>query len=180
MSSPYFRKFQKEEYSIDGYTSVAQRILTAVLPKRLGIDRTYVFQRHTVRSGDRPEFLAERLYKDPHLWWVLMVVNNLVSPYHDWRMADEELALYTSRKYDGDVDGIHHYRWITTGKVCDEVDEAAFRLLDPSDLPAEVEPVSNLGYETEKNLEKGEIIIISPRYLSLFLDSYQKAIQGNP
>lgn len=181
MPSPYFKKFQKEEYTAQpGHTAVAQRLLTSILPRHIGVDKTFVFQRYTVQSGERPEVLADKLYKDAHLWWVFFVINDLVSPYHDWRMADEELDEYTARKYGaGEVNTIHHYRWISTGKTCDEVDEAAFRAMDPSALPVDVEPVTNLGYETEKNLRRGEIIVVAPRYLSLFVDSYQRAIQGN-
>lgn len=180
MASPYFKKFQKEEYTVDGKTAVAQRLLTAILPRHIGVDRTFIFQRYTIQSGERPEFLADKLYKDMHLWWVFMVINQLVDPYHDWKMEDSEVEDYAQRKYDGDVNAIHHYRRISTGKICDEVDEAAFRLLDPEDLPADVTPVTNLAYEKERNTARGEIIVISPRYISLFVDSYQKAIQGNP
>lgn len=180
MSTPFFKKFQKEEYTAEpGHTAVAQRLLTAVMPRHLGVDKTFVYQRYTVQSGERPEFLADRFYKDAHLWWVFFVINGLTSPYHDWRLADEEIEEYVVRKYGaGNANEIHHFRKISTGKICDEVDDEYFRTLDPSELPADVEPVSNLGYETELNRSRGEIIVISPKYISLFVDSYQRAIQG--
>ncbi len=176
--STYFKKFPTIEYTLDGNTRRIVNILTAVLPRRLNVDKTYLYQKYIIPSGERPESTAENLYRDPNLWWTFFVINGLVNPYTDWRMADEELEEYCRRKYGEDVNKIHHYTNNATGKRVDEVDEAAYRLLPNSALPAHITPVSNLGYESEKNSERGNILVVNPRYISQFIDSYMKALEG--
>lgn len=173
----FFKKFDTIDYRLEGRSKEAMNIVTAVLPRRLNVDKTFVFQRYEVQSGERPEETADRLYKNPDLWWVLMVVNNLISPYLDWRMADEELEEFAKIKYD-DINAIHHYVNIQTGKICDEVDEADYRLLDPENLPVNIQPVTNLAYENDLNIERSKIIVINPRYVGQFVDSYIKALEG--
>lgn len=176
--STYFKKFPVIEYTLDDQTRQIVNILTAVLPRRLNVDKTYVFQKYIVSSGERPEATADKLYKDPNLWWTFFTINNLVSPYTDWRMSDEELEDYCTRKYGDNLNTIHHYINNTNGKWVDEVDEAAFRLLPSASLPAHITPVSNLGHETQRNSERGEILVVNPRYISQFVDSYMKALEG--
>ena len=173
----FFKKFPKVEYTLDNQTREIVNILTAVLPKRLNIDKTYVFQRYMVSSGETPEQLADVLYNDANLWWVPMLINAKVSPYLDWRMSDEELEMYCERVYE-DIHDIHHYINITTMKWVDEVDEEEYRTMASSSLPAHIIPVSNLQWETEQNILKGEIFVVNPKYVSQFVDSFVKALEG--
>lgn len=173
----FFKKFKNVLYSLDGYSKEVTNILTAVLPRRLNVDETYIFQKYQVSSGQTPESVAEELYKSPHDFWVLLVINDIVNPYLDWAMADEEVEAFTIKKY-GNPYGIHHYTWIQTGKYLDEMDEAHWRAQPPEDLPELIHPVTNLEYETDQNLERRQIIVINPRYFSKFVESFQKALEG--
>lgn len=174
----YFRKFDTINYTLEGRTKEAMNIISAVLPRRLNVDKTFVFQAYDVGSGERPEETADRLYKDPNLWWVLMVVNNLTSPYLDWRLSDEELEAYARIKYDDNINEIHHFLNVDNNKICDEVDDAAFRLEDPENLPLNIKPITNLAYENDLNIQRSKIVVINPKYVSQFVDSYIKALEG--
>lgn len=176
--STYFKKFPIIEYTLDNQTRQVVNILTAVLPRRLNVDKTFVFQKYTVASGERPEQTTDLLYKDPNLWWVPLIINNIISPYTDWKMSDEELEMYCQRKYSNNLNSVHHYVNNNNGKWVDEVDEAAYRILPPQALPVFITPVSNLGYEKSENERRGEILVVNPRYISQFVDSYMKALEG--
>lgn len=173
----FFRKFDSIPYDLDGLKKTVTNILTAVLPRRLNVDETYIFQRFTVSSGMTPESVADKLYSRPEEYWTILVINDIVNPYLDWAMSDEEVELYVTKKY-GDPYAIHHYTWIETGKYLDEVDEAHWRNEPPEDLPELIHPVTNLEHETNLNQSRREIIVINPRYLSQFIESFNRAVEG--
>ena len=51
---------------------------------------------------------ADKLYGDPELHWVIMIVNNITDRYHQWPMNYSQFLQYINDKYD-DVDGTHHF-----------------------------------------------------------------------
>ena len=173
----FFRKFGSIPYALDGYNKTVTNILTAALPRRSTVDETYIFQRYKVASGQTPEAVADELYQLPQDFWTILVINDIVNPYLDWPMSDEEVEIYTV-KVHGDPYGIHHYTWLETGKWLDEVDEAFWRSQPPEDLPELIHPVTNLEHEINVNNEKRDIIVITPRYISQFIESFNKALEG--
>jgi hypothetical protein len=59
-------------------------------------DKT-VFITYQVEDGDRPEDVAQKLYKDPQLFWIVLLSNTTKDYFYDWAMKDEELRLYTGK-----------------------------------------------------------------------------------
>jgi hypothetical protein len=47
---------------------------------------TLVFDTYDVREGETPEILADKLYDDPELHWIILYVNNITDRYHQWPM----------------------------------------------------------------------------------------------
>jgi len=178
----FFKYFPTVSYSVDGFSKDAVNILTAALPRRLNVDRTYVFQTYRITSGQTPESLANELYKEPNYHWTILIINDIVNPFLDWPMNDEELEDYCTIKYD-DVYGIHHFIKLDSGKFVDDVNDALYRQMieDGETLPFNISPVTNFQYETDQNESKREILVVNPQYISQFVDSFNKAIQGkNP
>lgn len=177
-----FKYFPTINYNEDGFSSDLVNILTAALPRRLNVDRTYVFQTYRLTAGQTPESLASELYKEPNYHWTILIINDIVNPYLDWPMNDEELEEYCTIKYT-DIEGIHHFNYLDTGKIVDDFHDAIFRqtIIDGQTLPFNVTPVTNFAYENILNDSKREILVVNPQYISQFVDSFNKAIQGkNP
>lgn len=67
---------------------------------------------HYQIKGDlRPEQLAYELYGDSSLYWLIMLLNNKVDPYHDWLLPNEAVigsAIYRYR-WIGGVDQVDHF-----------------------------------------------------------------------
>jgi hypothetical protein len=174
----YFKKFGEINYRLGEYSKPAKNILKAVLPKFNNVNGSFVFQKYMVSSGQRPETVANELYSEPNYHWVLLVLNNIVNPFVDWPMADEEVELFTERKYGvGEAYSVHHFYWRDTGKWLDEVDEATQRALYPNN-PEDVIPVTNLQFEIETNRERKSIIAINPKYIQQFVEAYNQALEG--
>lgn len=177
-----FKYFPTINYAEDGFSSDLVNILTAALPRRLNVDRTYVFQNYRIAAGQTPESLAFELYKEPNYHWTILIINDIVNPYLDWPMDDEELEEYCTIKYT-DINAIHHFEYLDTGKIVDDLNDAIYRqmIIANQPLPLNISPITNFVYETNQNESKREIIIVNPQYISQFVDSFNKTLQGkNP
>jgi hypothetical protein len=175
----YFKYFDEIPYVIDGYAKQAIDLMRAVLPDNVDLGDFYIFQKYTVSSGDIPESAAYQLYQRADYYWVLLVINNMVNPYLDWPMSDEEVELYATKKYGADaLYDVHHYYWLNDPyhkdySWLDEVDR-----VDPIKLRAQfVVPMTNLEYEIEQNINRRDIVAINPRVVSQFVDAYNNALQ---
>ena len=169
----YFKKFGQIDYG----GVKAANILTVVLPSHLNIDKAFVYQNYNVIDGETPESIADKLYKDPQLYWTILVVNSIVNPYTDWPIEESVFEEFVSKKY-GDIFGVHHFWDNRIDRICDDVADAEFRVIPAEDLPYYIIPKTNLDYEREINEERREIIVINPRYVSQFVEVYNRAIEG--
>ena len=73
-----------------------------------------LFDTYDVQEGETPESIADKLYDDPELHWIILMVNDITDRYHQWPMNYSQFLQYINDKYvnaDGtsNVDGVHHY-----------------------------------------------------------------------
>jgi len=176
----YFKYFDDIDYEIDGYAKTAVDLLRSVLPDNIDLGNYYIFQKYMITSGERPESVANTLYQNPNYYWVLLVINNMINPYLDWPMSDEEVENFTIAKYGAEnIYNVHHYYWLGDPyhkdySWLDEVDSQ-----DPVILRAQfVIPMTNLEYEIETNMNKKTIVAVNPKVISQFVDAYNNALQG--
>ena len=72
-------------------------------------DNTVIFNKYSIKDGDRPDTLAEKLYGDPFYDWVLLLVNNMVNSQYDWPLSNYEVYKLAENEYDDPYSEIHHY-----------------------------------------------------------------------
>lgn len=53
--------------------------------------RAGLFQPYFIQNGERVERIAEKVYGDASLYWLILVYNNIVDPYNELPMDNEEL-----------------------------------------------------------------------------------------
>lgn len=129
---------------------------------------TAYYAREVVRDGETIEDVAYRIYGDPLYHIVIILMNDIVDPYYDWILSEQELMDYVKRKYGAEnVYAIHHYE--TT-----ESSELGEGEIVESDAPFSVS-ISNFQYEDILNEEKREILILKPQYLDQFEQEIQQA-----
>ena len=51
---------------------------------------TMLYDTYDVRSGDTPESIADKLYGDPQLHWIIMLVNDITDRYHGWPLSERQ------------------------------------------------------------------------------------------
>lgn len=100
----YFNKFPLLRYSFDNGTTskIAVDILKRVGFKESVKSTTELFSEYEILDGETPEMVADKIYGDPSLHWVIMIMNDIVNPYYDWPLSTRVLNKSNSKvKYPG-------------------------------------------------------------------------------
>lgn len=63
------------------------------------INNTSIFYNYSVKDGERPEDIANKMYKDPQKHWIVLLSNNITDPQYDWALGSQQLEDYISKKY---------------------------------------------------------------------------------
>lgn len=56
-------------------TTATGAVLPAIFANRYADKQRFQFDLYTAKDGDRYDILAQRLYADPELWWVIARAN---------------------------------------------------------------------------------------------------------
>ena len=139
-----------------------------------------IFDKYDVRYGEKPEDIATKLYGDPTLHWVVLLVNDITDRYYQWPMTEPQFAEFLTDKYGaGSEDSVHHY----------EITQASGRSTGqgPSDYSHKVEvnsdedgaeTITNRQYEERLQDKYRQIKLLDPRYLGTFLQEFDRLIKG--
>ena len=141
---------------------------------------TLMFDTYDVKEGETPEMIADKLYGDPELHWVIMLVNDITDRYHQWPMNTPQFLAFINDKYvnaDGtsNVDGVHHYEIAQSSGDTDtkiEVYNNSALYTGDTDFYASATTVTNYEYEETLQDEKRKIRLLDPRYVERFVDEY--------
>lgn len=154
----YFLKFPKTEFNSQQIIDISRRSIFFSKIK----ENSAIFTYRIVKNGERPEDIAYSEYGDAKLYWIILLFNDIVNPYTDWVMSDENLIEYCKQKYGtANVYRTHHYEldgvWVN------------------SDIPGRIE-ITNLSYEEKKNEEKRKIKILKNVYIEQVKSEFVKSI----
>lgn len=59
----------------------------------------YVFLPYTVKQGERPEDIALLYYGSVDYTWLILLANNIIDPYLEWHLSDDDFDQYIMSKY---------------------------------------------------------------------------------
>ena len=128
-----------------------------------------LFDTYDIRSGETPEEIADKLYNDPELHWVILMVNNITDRYHQWPLNENQFQAHINDKYSN-IDAVHHYEITqTSGDTTIKIDVGTVN----TDYPAAT-AITNYEYELAQENEKRGIRLLDPRYLGEFLDEFEQ------
>lgn len=95
MADRYFDKFPIITYANNKIVDITKRV--ALLDR---VSRNpYAFYPFTIESEERADHLSHRYYKDSYKSWILYLGNNIVDPYYEWYMSNDELNEFVEKKY---------------------------------------------------------------------------------
>ena len=75
-------------------------------------DNVQFFNKYTIRDGERPDTMAERLYGSPERDWIIVLTAGITNIRNDWPLSNYDLYRYVEAKYGTDLNAIHHYETI--------------------------------------------------------------------
>ena len=149
------------------------------------------FKKYTVVGNDRPDNVANQVYEDSTLDWLILLANNIVNIPNEWPLPQADFDRYLLEKYDNDYNkiynGVHHYETV-------EVKDSNNVTIVPKGLEVSSDynviyydfylggiteannitrPVTNFQYEENLENKKREIFILKPEYISIVLDDIE-------
>lgn len=142
------------------------------------VNRVTVYHPYTIREGDRPDIIAEKMYGDSRLDWIILLTNNIIKPLWEWPLMYSEFIAYVKGKYGSTsaaMEKVHHYEYIsqamtkfvkddeshTHPEVNYEVDATTYATIPPKWR----REVSAYAYEEQLNEDKRNIRILDPGFI---------------
>mgnify|MGYP003138015696 FL=1 len=153
------------------------------------------FDKYQINGDDRPDTVAEELYGNPNLDWVILMSNNIIDIKNEWPMTQYDLNIYLDDKYTPQqLIDIHHYETlqlrdgrgrliVPAGKVVDEdwsleyFDGLQIRNTDSVIDGRPLKSVSFLEYEINKNDKKRNINVLRRDMLTLFMKDFERIMK---
>ena len=75
-------------------------------------DNVQFFNKYTIRDGERPDTMAERLYGTSERDWIIILTAGITNIRNDWPLGNYDLYRYVEAKYGTDLNAVHHYETI--------------------------------------------------------------------
>ena len=204
MPKPYFRQLPNFQYvnrtsseegkSEGDYTIVKNLFKKGKLREDIFQDATF-FTKYTIQGDDRPDNVAQKVYGDSTLDWVVLLSNNIINIQDEWPVPQAGWDAYLLEKYNNDYDtlynGVHHYE---SNEVKNSQDVVIFPAGirvgvaqsvsywdDGSNKQVTVNPISkpitNYEYENKLNDEKRGIFLLKATYLNIVFDDTEKMMR---
>ena len=143
-----------------------------------------IFNKYEIVEGARPDTVAEELYGDAELDWVVLMTAGIINVRNEWPLSDRQIYNYSLEIYGTQLNDVHHYETrevkdangrliLPKGKVVD----STFRIPNPDFYIETISPIngiSNYEYEVRKNDAKRSIFLLKESYLQQFLNDMRE------
>tara|TARA_Y100000310_G_scaffold289171_1_gene315380 strand:+ start:3622 stop:4143 length:522 start_codon:yes stop_codon:yes gene_type:complete len=169
----YFNKFPTVLY--DPHGSGSSKLATNILKRvrvRANMAKEFsLLDPYDVQDGETPEILADRHHGSPYYHWVIMLMNNVKDPEHDWPKSTRQMQLYMQGRYgsQSNQNAVHHY------EVGQSSGDTTIMVEVPSTHAGAV-AVSNYTYEYNLNEEKRAVDLLRNEYLASFVSEFENEI----
>ena len=167
----YFKNFPLIPYDSvgNGEFKLVTNLLKRVAIRAKVRTNTALYDTYDIKEGETPEILADKLYGDSELHWVILLVNNITDRYHQWPQNQNQFLAYINDKYS-DVDATHHYEISqvsgdTTIKIDIGTDNTGH---------SGASVVTNYEYEEDLQDKKRKVRLLDPSYVVDFVTEFGK------
>lgn len=187
-----YPSLRNERTSSGDYTTIKNLFKRAKIRDDL-INVFTAFEKYQIVGDDRPDNVAEILYGDPSLDWIILITNNIQNVRNDWPLSQADLNLYLNQKYTPEeLAQIHHYETkeviannygiiLPAGLVVDSdftvTYSDGYSLVEDTNC---INSVSNYEYELRKNDDKRVLYALRPEYISLVEENLRDVFVNEP
>ena len=166
----YFANFPLIPYDSvgNGEFKVVTNLLKRVALRSKIKSNILLFDTYDVREGETPESIADKLYDDSELHWVILLINDITDRYHQWPMSSSQFLAFLNDKYS-DVDATHHYEISqTSGDTTIKIDVGIVNTDHPT-----ATLITNFEYEEERQDTLRKVRLLDPDYIGTFVAEYR-------
>ena len=170
----YFANFPLVLYDSvgNGNFKVVTNLLKRVAVRSKVKINTSLFDTYDVKDGETPEMIADKLYDDSELHWIILLLNDITDRYHQWPQNTNQFIAYINDKYSN-VDATHHYEISqVSGDTTIKIDIGT----DNTDYPS-ASVVTNFEYEEALEDKKRSIRLLEPSYIGLFVAEFNSIME---
>ena len=194
----YFQELPNISYPsfLNSRNKIEDRIIVKNIFKRAklrtDLDQAITaFNYYNISEGMRPDMVAQDLYDDSELDWIILISNNIINVRDQWPLNHNDLHEHMLEKYGSEAN-IAKVEIYETREILDEykrvvmpaglrVDkDFSFEYLNFSKqvvkvLSSEVVAgISNYQYEVKLNDEKRRIRVLKSEYLTAFIAEHRE------
>ena len=201
MPNPYFSNLgdflyvnrTKSGRNEGDYSTVKNFFKRAKLREDIFQDLTF-FTKYIVEGDDRPDNVADKVYGDSNLDWVVLLANNIVNIQSEWPMSQSDFNTYITEKYENETvlySGIHHHEAnevkttkdviiipsgmkVSVGQSVSYFDNGLNQQVTKTDVAS---PITNYMYEEKLNDAKRNIFVLKPLYLNIVFDDLEEIME---
>lgn len=162
----YFQEFPNIEYvnrfpnaKSNDEVTVAKNLFKRPKIRTDIISSLVQFEYYNIEDGERPDQIAEKVYGNPELDWVIRIVNNIINLNEDWPLSEAQLPQYLLKKYGSEqnLTQIRHYETL-------ELKDSFNRTIIPGGLLVDEAFYLAPEFETQDSVPPG--ITFPPIYLN--------------
>ena len=153
------------------------------------------FDKYEVVGDERPDNVAEKVYGNDNLDWVVLMSNNIIDINNEWPLTQLQLNLFLDNKYTPqELVSIHHYETLElrdnknqlilpAGLVVDEDFNLEYfsggQVKSTNSLinGRPVKAVTFYDYENSQNDKKRNINVLKEEFLQLFLRDFKRIMK---
>ena len=156
----YFEQFPLIPYDAlgDGNPKDVTNLLRRVKVRSKIKQNAALFDTYIVKEGETPEMIADRLYNDVQLHWVVLLFNDITDRYSQWPMTTGAFNKFVKDKYDDAISSIHHYE-----------------ITETTDYPSAT-PITNYEYEIAEQDKLRRIQLLDPQFVSSFVNEFKSLV----
>ena len=144
------------------------------------------FTKYQIVGDDRPDNVANKVYGDETLDWVILLSNNILNVHKEWPLTNQAFNNYLNGKYgtQDKIFGVHHYE---TREVKDSrgntivpkglqvprtysttfYDDFLSQMVTKTNITSEI---TNYNYQIDIENKKRNIFILKSEYLNIILN----------
>ena len=177
----YFKSFPTIPYDSTGTGDFkdVKNLLRRVAVRQQVKTNALLYDTYDVKDGETPESIADKLYNDSELHWVVLLVNEITDRYHQWPMSASQFQQFVFDKY-ADPNGVHHYEIAqSSGDITKTIEVYANSALysGDTDFYNSATIITNIEYEENRQNELRKIRLLDPRFVTQFVEEFEELMK---
>jgi len=136
-----FDKFPKVSYG----NNIAINILTSIKFNDIAKRNNFVFYPYVVQEGERADIISANYYDDAKYSWVIYAANDIIDPFYDWPLSENDFKTFIIKKYSSAQAAIEKIVYYTTNWEDDDsmLSTSAYQAL-PASLKKYWQPIAGI------------------------------------